>query len=164
MNIFYLNHNPEICAQQHCDKHVVKMILEYAQLLSTAHHVLDEYVIYYDIYKPTHINHPSSKWVRASSENYKWLLELWKNLMLEYTHRYGRVHASSRLLPYLEHLPIHIQEGEFFQPPPAMPDEYITTNNSIVNYQNYYKYGKTKLLKYTKREKPTWLGDEEDED
>ena len=41
MNIFYLHNDPQIAAQMHCDKHVVKMILEYAQLLSTAHHELD---------------------------------------------------------------------------------------------------------------------------
>ena len=41
MNIFYLHENPEICAEYHCDKHVVKMILETAQMLSTAHRIID---------------------------------------------------------------------------------------------------------------------------
>ena len=41
MNIFYLDTNPALCAEYHCDKHVVKMIIEYAQMLSTAHRVID---------------------------------------------------------------------------------------------------------------------------
>ena len=41
MNIFYLDRHPKICAEYHCDKHTVKMIIEYAQLMSTAHRVLD---------------------------------------------------------------------------------------------------------------------------
>ncbi len=41
MNIFYLDHDVYKCAEMHNDKHTVKMILEYAQLLSTAHRFLD---------------------------------------------------------------------------------------------------------------------------
>jgi hypothetical protein len=41
MNIFYLDPNPKICAEMHVDKHVCKMVIEYAQLLSTTHRVLD---------------------------------------------------------------------------------------------------------------------------
>ena len=90
MNIFYLNESPETCAQMHCDKHVVKMIIEYAQLLSTAHRVIDGNP-YYDktkngrkilryrmenpnlektLYKAAMINHPSAVWARKNSENY----------------------------------------------------------------------------------------------
>ena len=83
MNIFYLSHNTQECAEMHVDKHVVKMILEYSQLLSTAHRVLDgvEYIdnssgrkikrwklnwsAFEDtLYKATHINHPSAVWCR----------------------------------------------------------------------------------------------------
>ena len=50
MNIFYLDRDPVIAAQMMCDKHVVKMILESAQMLSTAHRVLDgdEYATRWD--------------------------------------------------------------------------------------------------------------------
>lgn len=41
MNIFYLSHDPREAAAFHCDKHVVKMIVETAQMLSTAHRLLD---------------------------------------------------------------------------------------------------------------------------
>ena len=92
MNIFYLDHDVTKCAEMHNDKHVVKMILEYAQLLSTAHRVLDGTICdgFSDsgrrkktytlsdsrndiLYSATHINHPSAVWVRQSDTNYKWL-------------------------------------------------------------------------------------------
>jgi hypothetical protein len=118
MNIFYLDHDVEACAKMHCNKHVVKMILEYAQLLSTAHRVIDgkETIERREIkkspskfrnvkvwrlpdstsdnllYKATHINHPSALWVRQSSTNYMWLAMLLYNLCKEYTHRYTKVH------------------------------------------------------------------------
>ena len=66
MNIFYLHKDPKTCAEMHCDKHVVKMVLEYAQLLSTAHRVLDgdEWADKAQLYKATHKNHPSAIWAR----------------------------------------------------------------------------------------------------
>ena len=70
MNIFYLTHNPMECAEQHCDKHVVKMILEYAQLLSTAHRLLDNNQ---KVYKTAFKNHPSTIWTRENKSNYRWL-------------------------------------------------------------------------------------------
>jgi len=54
---------------------MVKMILEYAQLLSTAHYVpdSDNCEIRNKIYTSTHINHPCAKWERDSHSNYNWL-------------------------------------------------------------------------------------------
>jgi len=85
MNIFYLDHNPVLCAQYHCDAHVVKMILESAQLLSTAHRETDS--PYADFcYKSTHKNHPSAIWVRESTDHYSWLFELFKELSNEFVY------------------------------------------------------------------------------
>ena len=118
MNIFYLAEDPKVCAQYHCDKHVVKMILEYAQLLSTAHRVLDgkhtkvlsnsgkRYVsnwIMDDssdavLYKVAHVSHPSNIWTRASGHHYIWLWRLWHELCLEYTERYGKNHITWKKL------------------------------------------------------------------
>ena len=83
MNIFYLNKDPEIAAQMHCDKHVVKMILESAQMLSTAHRILDgdDIANSKGLYKMTHKNHPCNIWVRKNNENYEWLWSLYDNLM-----------------------------------------------------------------------------------
>ena len=95
MNIFYLHHDPLICAKMHCDKHVVKMILEYSQILSTAHHECDG-VPSVDCYKATHKNHPSTVWARENFFNYDWLHALLSHLSKEYTHRYGKIHATER--------------------------------------------------------------------
>ena len=93
MNIFYLHSDPVTCAEWHCDKHVVKMILEYAQLLSTAHHEVDG-TPSINCYKSTHRNHPSAIWARTNRKNYRWLWRLLDATATEYTHRYGKVHAT----------------------------------------------------------------------
>jgi hypothetical protein len=115
MNIFYLSQNPVECAQMHNDKHCVKMILESAQLLSTAHRVLDgvETVglsqsgrkkkiwklandkLDTKLYSATHNNHPSAIWVRQSKNNYVWLFNLFCSLIVEYQHRYEKVHRCA---------------------------------------------------------------------
>ena len=104
MNIFYLDHDHTTCAKYHNDKHCVKMILEYAQLLCTAHRELDgDNCMHPDVlYKATHKNHPSAVWTRQCSRNYIWLYYLWRELCKEYTYRYGKEHASwTKLgLPY----------------------------------------------------------------
>jgi hypothetical protein len=176
MNIFYLNSNPKLCAAQHVDKHCVKMILEYAQLLSTAHRVLDgvstidrggatgrqrtSYILPDSrdsvLYRTTHINHPSAVWVRQSDSNYKWLYYLLVNLCHEYTYRYGKVHKTAGLLDVLWQLPKNIPVGDFTDPTPAMPDEYKATN-SIQSYHNYYNGPKAHFAKWTKRPTPSWF-------
>ena len=188
MNIFYLNNDPKICAEMHLDKHVVKMILEYAQLLSTAHRVLDGTVStrlsksgrkqqYYPLaderdnflYSATHVNHPSAVWVRYSYENYEWLYKLFIALLDEYTHRYGRIHATARLIDALHTPPIHIPKGiGFTEPTPAMPNEVkvlreVATDryeiDSIESYHKYYIHNKVHIAKWTKREIPLWYSE-----
>jgi len=95
MNVFYLDSDPKQCAMLHTDKHVVKMILEYSQLLSTAHYVCDG-ATPEGMYKPTHINHPSAVWVRKSEHNYIWLCNLLLELCNEYTYRYAKTHKVER--------------------------------------------------------------------
>lgn len=176
MNIFYLHNDPRTCAQQHVDKHCVKMILEYAQLLSTAHRVLDGTLSTtlsdtgrkrqtYSLadardgvlYSATHINHPSAVWVRQSSTNYKWLYSLFVELMAEYTHRYGKVHATDRLAYELAKLPKNIPQGSFTEPTPAMPDEYKVNGDSIQSYKNYYLGDKKRMFSWKNRETPSWV-------
>ena len=162
MNIFYLDNNQSICAKYHVDKHVVKMILEYAQLLSTAHRVLDDQQLDPDmglsIYKLTHKNHPSTIWVRKSASNYRWLYEMWISLMDEYTYRYGKQHASGRLIDYLVNLPKNISTvGVFTEPTPAMPEEYMVPADSIQSYRNYYIKDKIHLHNWKQREVPSFI-------
>jgi hypothetical protein len=174
MNIFYLDSNVAKCAEYHNDKHVVKMILEYAQLLSTAHRVLDgkEYVdassgrkikrwrledaaVEAELYKATHINHPSAVWVRQSNNNYNWLVCLFQSLLLEYTHRYGKHHACERLVYWLRKPPANIPVGYLTQPTPAMPDEYKVPD-SVQSYRNYYIGAKKSMANWKKRPVPDW--------
>ena len=175
MNIFYLDHDVTKCAEMHNDKHVVKMILEYAQLLSTAHRVLDgtivvglsetgrkqsRYILPDNreslLYIATHLNHPSAVWVRQSDKNYSWLFEMFESLLEEYTYRYGKKHACEKLVWALEVRPNNIPRGNFTQPTPAMPDEVKIVGDSIASYRNYYINNKSHLAKWKKRPVPLW--------
>ncbi len=159
------------------DKHVVKMILETAQLLSTAHRLLDgvEYVgqsasgrkarrwrLPDDretiLYSATHISHPSAVWCRQSNNNYTWLYCHFVGLLNEYTYRYGKTHkcAEPAFRQMLQTLPANIPVGHFTPVTPAMPDEYKVPC-SVQSYRNYYKQGKTHLHAWTKRQVPDWL-------
>jgi hypothetical protein len=157
MNVFYLSYDPRTCATEHCDKHVVKMIVEYAQLLSTAHRVLDgipytqkspkgvtvkrfrlDFPREDVLYKACHINHPSAVWVRQSSSHYKWLFELFQHCCVEYTRRYGKFHKTESLISYLWRAPASSMDKGWVDPPPAMPDKYKVIEDSIQSYRNYY--------------------------
>lgn len=160
MNIFYVDKCPLKAAQALGDKHVVKMILESAQMLSTAHHVAEPSTkftpsdILEHIYKPTHLNHPSNIWCRFTQDNYGWLLRHLEALLEEYTYRYSKQHAVFFKLEYLRYYP-RLGEG-FTSPPQCMPDEY-KLSDTVEAYRNYYRKGKSHLRKWTKREPPDWL-------
>lgn len=174
MNIFYLDKDPQTCAQMHVDKHCVKMILEYAQLLSTAHRCLDgtecttlsatgrrrkswvlrDSVLDSSLYSATHVNHPSAVWVRQSRANYEHLWQLFKELCAEYTYRYGRTHATERLVELLQSAPKNIPEGKFTEPTPAMPDAYKVAGDSIKSYHNYYVGDKQRMFSWKNRNTP----------
>ena len=178
MNIFYLDRDVIKCAEMHNDKHCVKMILEYAQLLSTAHRVLDgilsiglsetgrkqsRYVLSDGreslLYIATHLNHPSAVWVRQSAENYLWLANMLIALCEEYTYRYGKVHKTERDgLAYvlLKNIPHNIRNSGFTQPTPAMPDEVKIVGDSLASYRNYYIKNKAHLASWKKRNIPEW--------
>jgi hypothetical protein len=185
VNIFILSEDVSECAKFHCDKHVVKMIVELAQLLSTAHRILDgtetivtrttktgkvrqhkEYIVsnYRNglLYSATHANHPCGSWVRESSENYYWTHRLLEALCDEYYHRYGQAKdkhhkvEASGLLAMLSARPSNIAIGPMTPFALAMPDEYRQFD-AVAAYRDYYRLGKTKLLKYTNRPRPAWL-------
>lgn len=172
MNIFILDNDAATAARMMCDKHVVKMILESCQLLSTAHHVLDgqpvmskgkkkEYKTYSNgnsnICRCTMINHPCTIWTRQNRENYLWLWKHAHALCKEYTRRYGKVHAMEKML-----------EGDLYAPPTnipkaklspfaqAMPDQYKNVD-AVVAYRNYYIYEKTRFAKWKFTEEPNWF-------
>ena len=176
MNIFYLSNDPTDCARQHVDKHVVKMILEYGQLMSTAHRVLDGQPFYGKtknnrniarwllpdsreviVWKASHFNHPSNIWVRQSSDHYKWLHSLWIEMLSEYTYRYSKKHSAERMKEVFSQLPKNIpQRGWISDPTPAMPDGF-KTSSSIQSYRNFYIGDKKSFASWKNRDTPTWF-------
>lgn len=132
------------------------MVLESAQLLSTAHRVLDEFVPEH-FYKTTHINHPCSKWTRESIENYWWLVEHFRGLLDEYTFRYGKKHKCESLFFDLQNPPFNLKEFDRTPFVCAMPDEYKISDDPVINYRNYYNKGKKHLFKWSVREIPSWI-------
>ena len=162
MNIFYLDHDPQIAASFHCDKHCVKMILESAQLLSTAHRILDgdEYANSVDLYKPFSPNHPSAIWVRESYDNYRWLWKLMQELCLEYNKRYEKHHAVVRksLLSALCPSPTNIEHKGFIEPPQCMPDQYRIEGNAVQSYRDYYHGEKAHFAEWRLGEPDWWKG------
>ncbi len=178
MNIFYLDRNPVQAARDHLDKHVVKMILEYAQLLSTAHRVLDgketitlsksgrkKKVWQLDddrdslLYAATHINHPSAIWARQTDTNYDYFYALFIATCDEYTYRYGKVHLTdTKLRNALHQIPKNISKSKIWvAPTPAMPDECKVNGDHLASYRKYYIDKKADMAKWTNREPPSWF-------
>lgn len=165
MNIFYLDEDPKLCAQYHCDKHVVKMILESAQLLCTAVNTLAGEQV--TPYKSTHINHPCSLWVRESYQNFHYTMELMQELEKEWQFRFNheKPHKS------VETTVGSLHDGSLFcdlafkylprQPPTkpalAMPDHCKVSSDPVKCYREYYRKEKVALHKWTGRKVPAWL-------
>jgi len=158
------------------DKHVVKMILETAQLLSTAHRLLDgtesidtssgrkkrAYTLPDDrdtiLYSATHINHPSAVWARQAVENYNWLVDHLFALGTEYTYRYGKQHLTiTKLGVPIASPPLNLKEWDMTPMPSCMDEQYKIGEDPIANYRNYYKYGKASMHSWKKREVPVWI-------
>jgi hypothetical protein len=152
------------------------MILEYSQLLCTAHRVLDgeqyidassgrrlkrwkleDPIMESNLYKATHINHPSAVWTRDSINHYNWLYCLFVACCREYTYRYGKRHKCEDLIQYLVNAPMNIPHTPYRPPTPAMPEEYKVPGDSLKSYHNYYIGAKQRMLKYTKRDMPEFL-------
>jgi len=159
MNIFILDLDVKKCAQYHVDKHVVKMILETAQLLCGVHHVTahdtghdTEYVPY----KLSHKNHPCAIWARESLSNYLYLAELGLALSEEYTFRYEKKHKSQQIIEWCLSNQPGIDDKGFTTPPKAMPEEY-KVDDVINSYRNYYLGAKKSFLSWKKRERPEWV-------
>jgi len=174
MNIFYLDKDPDRAARSMINKHVSKMIVEHvskmivesAQLLSTAHRILDgiegiklsknnrrlktwahpDPKLDEILYKSSFRNHPSGVWTREeSANNYMWLYNHFVALGAEFKRRYKKKHLSiTKLTEVLSVPPKNIPNTGFTQPPQAMPDEYKDPD-SIIAYHKYYKAEKLKL-------------------
>jgi hypothetical protein len=155
MNIFLLDENPQINAQYHCNKHVVKMLLETAQILCSANHICGDSE---PPYKLAHKNHPCTIWCRTSLTNYLYLCELGLELSKEYTFRYGKHHKSTDVIQWcLNNLP-NIPDIGFTPPALAMPDQY-KVDDFVQSYRNYYIGEKKGFATWKNREIPYWFKD-----
>ena len=159
MNIFFLDYDVKKCAQYHVDKHVVKMILETAQLLCSVHHVTEQ-ITEQVPYKLSHKNHPCAVWARQSLSNYLYLCELGLELGKEYTYRYGKRHKSIEVIEWCIVNKPNIPDIGFTKPAMAMPDEF-KVDSVVESYRNYYMGAKSDLASWKNREKPFWFGKKE---
>lgn len=153
MNIFVLDKNIEKCARYHCDQHVVKMILESAQIACT---VLNEKG-YTTPYRSTHVKHPCVLWAGLSFSNLQWLLKLARALNYEYRYRYrvSRDHKSFIVINQIQGMKFESMGLTEF--PQAMPDQYKVPGDPVRAYRNYYIAEKIHFARWTRRRKPAWI-------
>lgn len=155
MNVFYLDEDPAIAAVALCDSHVIKMISESVQLLSTAHHLLPTTVDREVLPKRTHENHPSAKWVRETRCNYFWLFRHYFEMSKEYYRRYGRHHDYFDLAYELAVAP-SIAAFDRTSVPLAMPDRFKTTD-PVYSYRLYYASKYDTITMSWKTKPPSWF-------
>ncbi len=168
MNIFVLDKSPIISAQMQCDKHIVKMPLETAQMLCSVWHRYGEGDKV--PYKEAHRNHPCTLWAGDSAENYEWLWQHGMELCFEYTRRYNKIHKCQQVIMDLDKLHatmFYYCDTNGTVHPQCMPDEYkvgycgdAEITNSILAYRTYYVNGKKDIAKWEKsRPMPKWYAD-----
>lgn len=164
MNIFVLDTDPTICAKYHCDKHIIKMITETCQILSTVTRIIQNFDVPDYLYKKTHMNHPCVKWVNESYHNMYWLTLLLKSLIDEYDHRFDKKEkftVARKISNYFKNefiYGINFQYDKFkiTNWVKCMPDKY-NFNSIQISYRNYYNNDKSHLHKWTNRETPFWV-------
>lgn len=150
MNIFVLDKNPRIAAQMACDKHVIKMILETAQMLCTVAWRQDIPAHY----RSTHKNHPCTLWASKSQGNWDWLIKHGLALCAEYTKRYGKIHKSQRIIEHCSKFALKFDRREQTPFAQAMPPQY-RHECAVTAYRAYY-HGEKASFATWKTDKPKW--------
>ena len=163
MNIFFVDDDPVAAAKALGDKHVGKMMVESLQMLFTA---VRQHGYEGGGYASAYENHPMTKWVAASGEHAKWLLDHAVALAGEWDHRFGTYHKSMNMLPAAsvavwETMP----DRGWKNPPRCIPDEFKldydeyegTVSCHVASYRDFYRVGKAHLHQWTKRDVPEWL-------
>ena len=153
MNIFVLSEDVKEAAEWHVDRHVVKMPLESAQMLCTALIINGCNDV---VYKPAHVKHPCTLCAAATRSNFEWLCRLGVELCSEYTYRYGREHASEKVIRSCHEKCSNIPAGVLTSFAQAMPIEY-KGECAITAYRLYYVKGKSHLASWKNRSKPCWF-------
>lgn len=156
MNIFILDTNPAKAASYHCDKHVTKMVLESAQIMSTVMH--KKGLSHLAPYKPTHENRAPILWTERSRSNFEWLFTLYNYLNKEYTARYGKIHKCSKHTLTFRYansfMSFEVEElTPFVQ---VMPEKYRIENDPVQAYRNYYMREKRGFAKWKNTRPPEW--------
>jgi len=154
MNIFFLDSNLTQSAQYHVDRHVVKQILESAQICCSA------YPQGSAPYRATHTQHPDCLWARESLSNFKYVISYARALSEEYTYRYGKIHKTVAVLDWLEQNLPNIPDKGFTEPPRCfgpLKDSIKITNSVVADYRRYYCLGKSHLFNWTGRVKPDFI-------
>jgi len=152
MNIFYLDSDVEICAQYHCDKHIIKMILESAQVLCTVlwmHNIPAPY-------RATHRHHPCVLWVNESLANWSWLVELAAALNKEYRYRFNH-HINHKSYDVIRSLPLPPLADLGITPRPQVLPEEFKQRDPVQAYRAYYRDRKRSIARWTKRPIPEWF-------
>lgn len=152
MNIFVLDRDIKKSVQYHVDKHVVKMIVEAAQLACSAHWMNDSEAPY----RLTHKNHPCAIWTRESRVNYLYTCDYGLELCKEYTHRYGKTHKTEPILKWLKNNVPNIERDNVTEFALALPEEY-KTKDAIESYRKYYIQDKSHLFSWKNRDIPDWI-------
>lgn len=154
MNIFVLDTDPRIAATYHCDQHVVKMILESAQMLCTVSHQHGTPAPY----RPTHSKHPCTLWIAQSKSNWHWLVALAAGLNDEYKLRYGHIndHKSWKVITQLACPPTLPEKGltPFAQ---TMPDQYKVPGDAVAAYRAFYRGDKASFAAWRHSPAPEWF-------
>ena len=145
MNIFILDNDPEQAAIYLMDKHVVKMALETAQMLST---------INGGPYKVTHEHHPCVLWAKSTLGNYKWVVKHGLAICKEYTYRFNKTHKCEEVIWLLED-PYGIALPPGSTPHVQCMPEMFKNEDVVTAYRDYYAT-KAGFAKWTKREEPAW--------
>jgi hypothetical protein len=184
MNLFYLDHDLDKCAEYHIDKHVGKMQLEAAQLMTTTLWV-DKYLGFiprkltseelgvinehkrnepsidnrvFTRYLPTHINHPCAIWARSSLEHHYWIACYVNALNSETVYRGNKPHASCDEVNRMPE-PLNLPDKGWSKPALAMPDE-LKSDDVIASYRKFYMLDKGPFASWKVRGKPDWWDDE----
>ena len=167
MNIFVLDECPIQSAQMQCDKHIVKMPLETAQMLCSIWH---RYGLGDKVpYKEAHKKHPCTLWAGEDAKNYDWLWQHGMELCFEYTRRYNKIHKCQQVIMDLRETDwgtLQYQDMERTPHPQCMPDEYKSTelrihSNTVRAYRRYYVNDKKDIAKWEKsRPMPKWYTQE----
>jgi hypothetical protein len=152
MNIFAVHVDPEVAARSLCDKHVVKMPLETAQMLCAV-----SWRFYVPApYKVTHPKHPCILWAGETAANWLWLLRHGLALCSEYERRYWRVHASQKVLFWCQEHGGRPEEGSQTPFVQALPKE-LQQEDAVLAYRAYYLRDKARFARWTlPAEPPAW--------